>query len=77
MFKDANECSHIQSRERIHVSGMHCHLHASSTSSSAFVNFTVQYCIEDSSAVYLFQAQDVQKPEEKQQHIAECVSWTP
>ena len=41
------------------------------------MNFTVQYCIEDSSAVYLFQAQDVQKPEEKQQHIAECVSWTP
>ena len=44
-----------------HVSGVHCHVHAFSTSGCAFVYFTVQYCIEYSSTISLFQAQDVQK----------------
>ena len=51
--------SHIQSRKLVHVSGIHCHVWASSTSGCAFVYFTVQYCIEYSSTVSLFQAQDV------------------
>ena len=40
---------------------MHCHLHASTTSGCALVYFTVQHCVEYSSAVSLFQIQDVQK----------------
>ena len=38
-----------------------CVLCASSTSGCAFVHFTVQYCLEYSSTVSLFQAQDVRK----------------
>ena len=38
-----------------------CLVHASSTSSYAFVYFTVQHCMECRSTVALFQAQDVQK----------------
>ena len=60
-FKDANMCSHVQSHKLVHVSGVHCHTHASSISGCAFVYFTVQYYIEYSSTVSLFQAQDVQK----------------
>ena len=62
-FKDENMHSHVQSCKLVHVSGIHCHMHASSTSGCAFVYFTVQYCIEYSSTVSLFQAQDVQKQE--------------
>ena len=51
----------VQSRKLVHVPGVHCHVCASSTSGCAFVYFTVQYCIEYSSTVSLFQAQDVQK----------------
>ena len=58
-FKDEIVHSHVQSRKLVHVSGVHCHVHASSTSGCAFVYFTVQYCIEYSSTVSLFQAQDV------------------
>ena len=53
--------SHVQPRNLVHVSGVHCHVRASSTSGCAFVYFTVQYCIEYGSTVSLFQAQDVQK----------------
>ena len=59
--KDANVCLHVQSRKLVHESGVHCHVRASSTSGCAFMYFTVQYCIEDSSTVSLFQAQDVRK----------------
>ena len=88
IFKDGNVRSHVQSRKLIHVSGVHCPVRASSTSGCAFVYFLVQYCIEYSSTVSLFQAQDVQKQEyylcEKyytpitvQYYIADCVSWVP
>ena len=60
-FKDVNVHSHVQSHKLVHVSGVHCHVHASSTSGCAFVYFTVQYCIEYSSTISLFQAQDVWK----------------
>ena len=66
-FKDANVHSHVQSRKFAPVSGVHCHVRASSTSGCAFVYFTVQYCIEYGSTVSLFQAQDVQKQVSKQQ----------
>ena len=39
-------CSHVQSYKLVHVSGIHCHTPASSTSGFAIVYFTVQYCIE-------------------------------
>ena len=48
-----------QSCKLVHVSGIHCHVRASSTSGCAFVYFTVQYCIEYNGTVCLFQAQDV------------------
>ena len=60
-FKDANMHLHVQSHKLVHVSGKHGHTCASSTSGCAFVYFTVQYCIEYSSTVSLFQAQDVRK----------------
>ena len=65
-FKDVNVHSHVQSRKLVHMSGGLCHMCASSTSSCAFVYFTVQYCIEYSSTVSLFQAQDVWKQALKQ-----------
>lgn len=43
-FKDANVRSHIQSHKLAHVSGVHGHVCAPST--SAFVYFTVQYHTE-------------------------------
>ena len=42
-FKDVNTCLHIQSRKLVHVSGVHCHMCASSTSGCAFVYFTILY----------------------------------
>ena len=51
--KDVSVHSHAQLHKLVHMSGIRCHLHASSTS--------VQYCIESSSIVSLFQAQDVLK----------------
>ena len=48
------------------MSGLHCHVRASSTSDGACVYFTVQCCIEYSSTVSSFQAQDVQKQVWKQ-----------
>ena len=48
---------HVQSCKLVHVSGIHCHVRASSTSGYAFVYFTVQYRIEYSSTASLFQAQ--------------------
>ena len=56
-------CSHVQSCKLVHESGVHCHVHASSTSGCAFVYFTVRYCIEHSSTVSLFQAQNVSETE--------------
>ena len=53
--------SRVESHKLVHMSGVHCHMHASSTSGCAFVYFTVQYCIEYSSRVSLFQAQDVKR----------------
>ena len=44
-----------------HVSGVRCHVHVCATSGCASVYFTVQYSIEYSSTVSLFQAQDVRK----------------
>ena len=60
-FKNSNLRSHIQSHKLVQMSGMHCHMHASSTSDS--VCFTVQHCIEHSRTVSLFQAQDGWKQE--------------
>ena len=51
-FNDANMHSHVQSRKLVHMSGVHCHLRASSTSGCAFVYFIVQYCIDYSSTLY-------------------------
>ena len=54
----------------VHTSGVHCHFCASSTSGCAFVYFTVQYCIEYSSTVSLFQAQDVQSKHKSSNDVA-------
>ena len=69
--------SHVQSHKLVHMSVIHCHVRASSTSGCAFVYFTVQYYIEYSSTVSLFQAQDVRKQASKQQYIADCAGWVP
>ena len=61
-----NVCSHVQSRKLVHMCCVHCHVHAPSTSGCAFVYFTVQYCIEYSSTVSLFQARS-----------ARGLHWTP
>ena len=53
--------SHSQSCKLAHGSGAHCHLCESFTSGCAFVYLTVRYCIEYSTTVSLFQAQDVRK----------------
>ena len=45
-FKNANMHSLVQSRELVHLPGLHRHMRASSTSGCAFVYFIVQYCIE-------------------------------
>ena len=45
-FKNANMHSLVQSCELVHLSGLHCHMRASSTSSHAFVYFIVQYSME-------------------------------
>ena len=60
-FKDANVRLHVQSRKLVQVSGVHYQVCASSTNGCAFMYFTVQYCIEYSSTVSLFQAQDAWK----------------
>ena len=54
-----NTHSHVKSRKCVHVSGIHCHMRASSASGCAFVNLTVQRYTDYSSTVSLFQAQDV------------------
>ena len=54
-------CLHVHSVTRVHMSDIHGHMHASSTGGCAFVYLTVQNCIEYSSTVSLFQAQEVQK----------------
>ena len=60
-FKDADVHSHVQSCGLVDMSGVHCHVRASSTSGCAFVYFTVKDCREYSSTVCLFQVQDVWK----------------
>ena len=52
---------HVQSCKLVHVCGITCHVCISSKSSYTFLYFTVQYYLEYSSTVALFQAQDVQK----------------
>ena len=42
-FKEANVRSHIQSHKLVHVSGVHCHVRASSTRGCAIVCCTVLY----------------------------------
>ena len=59
-FEGANVLSQVQSHVLVHACDAHCHMCASSRG-CAFVGFIVQHCIENSSAVSLFQAQDVQK----------------
>ena len=61
IIKDVSMCSHVQSHKLVHVSGIHCHRHACPTSGCVFVSFPVRYCIEHSSALALFQGQDVWK----------------
>ena len=58
-FRDANVHSLVQSEKLIHMSEVHCHLHASPTNGCVFVYFAVQSCIEHRSRVSLFQAKDV------------------
>ena len=60
-FKDANLCSFVQSYKLAHMSGVHCHVYASSIGDYAFVYFTVQYYIEYSGTVSLLQAWDAWK----------------
>ena len=50
-------CLHLQSCKLVHVSGIHCHVRTSSTSSCAFVYFTVQYFIVYRSIVSFFKPQ--------------------
>ena len=65
------ECAFtVQSRKLVHVSGTHCHMQASSTRGCASVCFGVQSCIEHSSPVSLFQAQEVGKQGWKQEDAA-------
>ena len=54
-------CKCVLTYPTIEVSPIYCHVCASSTNGCAFVYFTMQHCIEYSSALSLFQAQDVQK----------------
>lgn len=54
----------------VHVYGVHCHGCSSSTSDYVFVYFTVQYYIEYSSTISVFQAQVVWKQAEKQFDVA-------
>ena len=54
----------------VHVSCVHCHVYESSTSGCAFVYFTVQDCIEYSSTVSLFQAQDVRSMHKSSSDVA-------
>ena len=61
MCKDVNVSSHSQSCKLVHGSGAHCHMCESFTSGCAFVYLTVWYCIEYSTTISLFQAQDVRK----------------
>ena len=74
-----SSCKHskIQSRQLVHVSGIHCHVCVACTRGCAFVCFTVQCSREDSSTASLFKIQDVWKPDQKQQHMAHCMSWVP
>ena len=45
-FKEANVCSHVQAHKLVHVSGVHCHVCASSTSNCGFIYFTVLYKVQ-------------------------------
>ena len=54
-------CSHVPSRKLVHVSGVHCHVHASSTSGCAFVYFTVQSTVKNKVAQYLYFKLDLQE----------------
>ena len=40
-------CSHVQSVKLVHMSGVRCHIRASSTRSCAFVYFPVAVQLED------------------------------
>ena len=61
--------SHVQSPKCVHGSGVHCAcvLHKW----LCFVYFAVQYCVEYSRAVSLFQAQDVWKQAESSIDVAD------
>ena len=52
-FKDTNMCMHIESCKLVHVSGVHCHMHAFSGRSCAFVYLTLQHCIECSCSIFI------------------------
>ena len=45
LFKAVDMHSHVQSHKLVHVSGVHCHLHTTSTKGCALVHFTVTHCI--------------------------------
>ena len=66
-FQRCERAFTCSTRKLVHTSGVHCHVRASSTSGCTFVYFTVQYYIEYSSTVFLFQA----RPARGQLH------WTP
>ena len=52
-FKGVNRRSHIQSHEFVRVFGLRGHLPAFSTRPCAFVYFTVHYCVEHDSSVFI------------------------
>ena len=71
-FKDVNVHSRAQSRKLVHVSGVPCHMSASSTRGCTFVCFTV-FCLF--SMFYL--CKNYYKPIRAQYYTADCVSWIP
>ena len=60
-FQSANVCSYDQPQKSVQVSGVHCHVCASSTRGCAFGYSTVWNCIEYSRTVPFIQALDVWK----------------
>ena len=51
----------VQSHKLVHMSGVHCHMRASSTSGCAFVYFTVQSTVKNKVAQYLYFKLDLQE----------------
>ena len=46
LFKGANVCSHVQSRQLVHVSGIYCRVPGPSAGDCAFVDCTALYGVQ-------------------------------